>query len=124
MSDVKNSTKPNSELLFFNNPKNIQQYVAKLVIIELRKRDEENLSLKKELENLRRLADKVEHCSVCYEPETNLYDDDDLRLYICYTCEKTVCNKQDCCKSWLLEFPKDGYTADYCSRQCYDADVV
>lgn len=96
--------------------KNIEQYVGKLVIIELRKRDEEILSLEKELTKLKRLADSIEHCSNCYMPE------EDIQLYTCYICEKNVCNKVECCKDWLLDYPKYGYTADYCSRQCYDAD--
>jgi len=57
------------KLIKMSNVKNIEQYVAKNIIIELRNQNEEILSLKKELENLRRLADKVGHCSVCYELE-------------------------------------------------------
>ena len=96
------------------NPKNIEQYVGKLILLELRRQNEEILSLKKELAKLKQLADKIEHCSNCYTPESQQFSG--VELYICYTCGKTVCN-QECCKYWLLEYPKL-----YCSQECYDAD--
>ena len=102
--------------------KNIEQYVAKIIAIELRKQNEELQKMKEELEKLRYLASKVYHCSVCYTPDECKFNTDVI-IHICYTCEKIVCNNQNCREGWLLEFPKKGYEADYCSRKCYEEDV-
>ena len=93
--------------------KNIEQYVAKIIAIELRKQNEELQKMKEELEKLRYLASKVEHCSVCYKQSEPI-------LYECYMCEKNVCYNQNCREGWLIELLSETY---YCSRECYDKDV-
>ena len=91
-----------------SNVKNIEQYVAKNIIIELRRQNEE-------LKKLRYLASTIEHCSVCYIGNSYCYDD--LEFHYCYTCKKIVCD--NCCKYWLLEAMKYDYETDYCSWKCY-----
>ena len=95
--------------------KNIEQYVAKNIIIELRNQNEE-------LKKLRYLASKIEHCSVCYTPDSFSCN---LTVYNCYTCDKIVCNQRKCMEGWLLEGIENDYNyeADYCSEKCYVADV-
>ena len=96
------------------NVKNVQQYVANAVITELNKQN-------KELEKLRHLASKVEHCSVCYSP----VDEDNYNKYRnyllhCEDCDKIVCANTDCSKGWLLDMQMDEYESDYCCEECYN----
>jgi len=89
--------------------KNIEQYVAKIIITELNKQNEE-------LKKLRILASKIIHCSVCYTPKEY------STHHECFTCGKVACNDSKCYEGWFMEFPKKGYRANYCSKECCDKD--
>ena len=93
--------------------KNIQQYVAKVIITELNKQNQE-------LEKLRHLASKIDHCMVCYALDS--YSLNYHYLLRCRNCKNCACDEIMCRKGWLLKMKE--YEADYCCEKCYDEDYT
>ena len=72
------------------NVKNIQQYVAKIIITELNKQN-------KEIEELRYIVNQVQYCDTCRKVDDNLH----YEFARCENCGKISCGSGDCFQTWI-----------------------
>lgn len=94
--------------------KNIEQYVAKVIITELNKQN-------KELEKLRYIVNQVYYCDTCHFVDQIGSFSNFAR---CENCGKITCGSSDCFQTWIDDRSSLGQIIYFCSSDCHSTIFI